>query len=368
MNRSSCRALVLATSLWLAAPALAATTTTPFALSTTAYTDLGAGPILLGAYGGSVQYRIDDSLPAANAPAIGSVQLGAPPVALWGVTAHVWARAATAGVSAMVTAGSGVVGFGGGGGGGGPATIVDGGDVTQGAKADAKSTATDTTPVTIMQVMKEISAMVQAPASTPVTGTFWQATQPMSAASLPLPSGAATSAKQPALGAAGTPSADVLSVQGAASMTALKVDGSGVTQPVSIATAPALVTGTATIGNVGQVYPAGSTPITASATGTTGATTATLAANASLKTWICGFSIRANATAAATGNATVTGVVTATMNFTQWTAPLASGLGVTEEVFTPCIQSSATNTGIAVISAAPGTGGVVSVSAWGFQL
>jgi hypothetical protein len=55
----------------------------------------------------------------------------------------------------------------------------------------------------------------------------------ISAASLPLPTGAATSAKQPALGTAGSASADVLSVQGVASMTALKVDGSGVTQPVS---------------------------------------------------------------------------------------------------------------------------------------
>lgn len=58
-------------------------------------------------------------------------------------------------------------------------------------------------------------------------------TQPVSAASLPLPSGAATAAKQPALGTAGSASADVISVQGVASMTALKVDGSGVTQPVS---------------------------------------------------------------------------------------------------------------------------------------
>jgi hypothetical protein len=48
-----------------------------------------------------------------------------------------------------------------------------------------------------------------------------------------LPSGAATAAKQPALGTAGSASADVISVQGVASMTALKVDGSGVTQPVS---------------------------------------------------------------------------------------------------------------------------------------
>lgn len=48
-----------------------------------------------------------------------------------------------------------------------------------------------------------------------------------------LPTGAATSAKQPALGTAGTPSSDVLTVQGTASMTALKVDGSAVTQPIS---------------------------------------------------------------------------------------------------------------------------------------
>lgn len=55
-----------------------------------------------------------------------------------------------------------------------------------------------------------------------------------------LPSGAATAAKQPALGTAGTASADVITVQGIASMTALKVDGSAVTQPVSIASAVAV--------------------------------------------------------------------------------------------------------------------------------
>lgn len=48
-----------------------------------------------------------------------------------------------------------------------------------------------------------------------------------------LPSGAATAAKQPALGTAGTASADVITVQGRTGMTALTVDGSGVTQPVS---------------------------------------------------------------------------------------------------------------------------------------
>ncbi len=141
-------------------------------------------------------------------------------------------------------------------------------------------------------------------------------------------------------------------------------------------TAPTLTTGQQAAVQVssrgglllGNGYPAGSTPITISGTGTTGATTATLATGASVTTYICGFSIRANANAAVTGNATVTGTITGTLNFTQWTAPNASGLGVTEEVFSPCIPASAVNTGIAVISAAPSTGGVVSVTAWGYTL
>ena len=115
-------------------------------------------------------------------------------------------------------------------------------------------------------------------------------------------------------------------------------------------------------------YPATGVPITASATGTTAATTATLTNVTGHTTYICGFSIRANATAAATGNATVTGTKTATMNFTQWTAPNASGLGVTEEVFAPCVPASGVSTSIAVVSAAAGTSGIVSVTAWGYSL
>lgn len=54
------------------------------------------------------------------------------------------------------------------------ATEADGANTTLGAKADAKSTATDTTAITIMQVLKQISASVQAPPSQAVTnaGTF----------------------------------------------------------------------------------------------------------------------------------------------------------------------------------------------------
>jgi hypothetical protein len=81
------------------------------------------------------------------------------------------------------------------------------------------------------------------PVSGPLTNTQLRAsavpvdasgsTVPISATALPLPAGAATSVKQPAFGTAGTASADVLTVQGKAGMTAVVVDGSGVTQPVS---------------------------------------------------------------------------------------------------------------------------------------
>lgn len=52
--------------------------------------------------------------------------------------------------------------------------MADGDSVTIGAKADARSTATDTTAITMMQVLKEISYMEQNPASRAVTnaGTF----------------------------------------------------------------------------------------------------------------------------------------------------------------------------------------------------
>ena len=130
----------------------------------------------------------------------------------------------------------------------------------------------------------------------------------------------------------------------------------------------ALISAFAVAQPVSAPGPFGGIPVTASAVGTTGATAATLPAVANRTTYLCGFSIRANATAAATGNATVAGTVTGTLNFTQWTAPLASGAGIVEPSFGGmCIPASAVNTTIAVTSAAPGSGGTVSVSAWGYQ-
>lgn len=55
--------------------------------------------------------------------------------------------------------------------GGGAVTEADGANVTLGAKADAKSTATDTTAITLMSVAKQISASIQAAASS-LSGTL----------------------------------------------------------------------------------------------------------------------------------------------------------------------------------------------------
>lgn len=77
------------------------------------------------------------------------------------------------------------------------------------------------------------SATVTVRASTGVGGSGGGAAGTVTVSSSALPTGASTSAKQPALGTAGTASLDVLTIQGVASMTPVRVDGSGVTQPVS---------------------------------------------------------------------------------------------------------------------------------------
>lgn len=113
-------------------------------------------------------------------------------------------------------------------------------------------------------------------------------------------------------------------------------------------------------------YPAGSTPLTASATGTTGATTATLTGTSTTTVYLCSYSVRANATAAANVQNTITGIISGTRTDQMWVAPLASGLGVDEQLFTPCVPASAINTAIAVASGAPGSGGNVTVNATGY--
>ena len=130
------------------------------------------------------------------------------------------------------------------------------------------------------------------PASQTVAGTVsvsnFPATQAVSAASLPLPAGASTSAKQPALGVAGTPSTDVITVQGAATGTALPVSGT-----VSVSNFPGTqpVSGSVSVSNFPATQPVSGT-VTANAG--TGNFTITQATAANL-----------NATVVGSGNFTV---------------------------------------------------------------
>jgi hypothetical protein len=83
-----------------------ATTSTAVSLSTSAYTDLGAGPIYLGAAGGGVIYQIADSQPALGSGSFNIQPFDAPRKI--DTTAHIWALAPTAGAKAIVSAGSGI--------------------------------------------------------------------------------------------------------------------------------------------------------------------------------------------------------------------------------------------------------------------
>ena len=157
-----------------------------------------------------------------------------------------------------------------------------------------------------------------------VTGTFWQATQPISAASLPLPTGAATEttiAKLPLAQASATSGQSGILAQGAVTTAAptyvtgqtdplslntsggLRVDGSGVIQPISAASLP-LPTGAATsslqtTGNtslssidtktpaLGQALAAASVPVVLTAAQITTLTPlATIAVTQSTSPWV----------------------------------------------------------------------------------
>jgi hypothetical protein len=138
-----------------------------------------------------------------------------------------------------------------------------------------------------------------------------------------------------------------------------------------IAPIAAQLTHTVNIGAVDSIspYPATAVPITASpSNGTTGAIVATLTNVTAHTTYICGFSVRANATAATTVNIVVSGTISGSLNFLEWVAPAASGLGVSEQIFNPCIPASAVSTSIVVTTGAPGSGGATSASAWGYSL
>lgn len=126
------------------------------------------------------------------------------------------------------------------------------------------------------------------------------------------------------------------------------------------------ITGTVTTGSASP-YPTGATAITSSATGTTGSTVATLAGTSGKTTYISGFTITADATAAIAGAATVAGTISGSLNYIQSVGTATAAQQLTQS-FNPAIPASAANTAITVTSAAAGVGGNTAVTAWGYQL
>jgi hypothetical protein len=107
-------------------------------------------------------------------------------------------------------------------------------------------------------------------------------------------------------------------------------------------------------------YPCGATPVTASATGTTGAVTATLPAVAGKTTYLC--TVLIGEAGSGTATATATNTVTGTLNFVV-VAP-----GNFSVPFNPCVPANAANVTIPVATAANATATAVAVTATGFQL
>lgn len=132
------------------------------------------------------------------------------------------------------------------------------------ASSGATNIAITNLPVATLPAIQPVNGTVNVgnfPATQPVSFSGgvsvnnFPVTQPVSLASSPLPSGASTAAKQPSIGVAGTPSPDVISVQGVSGGVAQPVSGTiavsnfpgtqavtgaffQATQPVSLASAP----------------------------------------------------------------------------------------------------------------------------------
>lgn len=114
-------------------------------------------------------------------------------------------------------------------------------------------------------------------------------------------------------------------------------------------------------------YPAGATPITAFNSGTTGAVAATLLGVTGKTTYLCGYTVDADATAVTVVNTGIAGLVTGSMFRRQNVGAVASGTVTTGQTFPLCLPASAQNTNVVITSGAAGTGGTTFISAWGYQ-
>jgi len=206
---------------------------------------------------------------------------------------------------------------------------------------------------TFWQATQPVSGTVAVsnfPASQAVTGTFWQATQPVSAASLPLPSGASTEATL-ALIKAKTDNLDVaLSTRAVTGLTDAQLRASAV--PVSAASLP-LPTGAATEATLATIGKPSVLAVTA--TGASGAAvTLTLPAVSSQFHYITHIRIQLYAAAARTGGATPVVVTTTNLpGSLAYTFETAQAIGTTVERVTELsgnpLKSSTVNTATTIV-------------------
>lgn len=113
-------------------------------------------------------------------------------------------------------------------------------------------------------------------------------------------------------------------------------------------------------------YPQGAIPVQAAGIGTTAAVGATLPGVAGKTTFLCGFTIGSQATAATSGNAQIVNALSANPSLLQAVA-VAPAVATMSQTFAPCIPATGLNTGIAVNAIAAGAGGNTTVYTWGYQ-
>jgi hypothetical protein len=205
--------------------------TASVSVGSSAYVDLGVGPLEVGYNSGpGVSLVVADEQPAATLT--GTILGGAPPKLSFWQTTHVWAisieaEPSTLNVTPTAAGAPGTAAQ------GMPATAADAWPVVltdpagvnqadvnsahqvavqlpPGAAQDGTDATGVTAPAGGAGVRGWLSGIyAKLSGALAVTGTFWQTTQPVSAAALPLPSGAATAAKQPALDVDGGAAAHV---------------------------------------------------------------------------------------------------------------------------------------------------------------
>lgn len=253
-------------------------------------------------------------------------------------------------------------------------------NVKSGGNANGQTTMSASAPVVIASDQSAVSTKGSLAIASTTSGQTGNLT--MGAVTTAAPSYTTAQTDPLSLTTAGALRMDMASVAGTATpvgsgvmatapRVALATDSPGIVtlgQAVKASSVPVTIASDqGSLGAFSSQYPSGATPITASSTGTTGATTATLAGTGGKTTYISGFTITSDATAALAGTATVTGTITGTLNYIQNVGG-ATAAGILTQSFSPSIPASATNTGIAVNSVAAGTGGNTAVTAWGYQL